>query len=74
MLFRDLPDTVHSTDIAISDELSEEITKEFGLISTEKSENEVLSDSCFMYTQARDVEERGFEGEKPEPYTVDLPF
>ena len=58
MLFRDLPDAVHGADIAISDKLTEEITRKFGFVFAEKSEDEILSDSSVVYTQTRDIEER----------------
>ena len=74
MLFRDLPDAVHSTDIAISDELTEEITRKFGFVFAEKSEDEILSDSSVVYTQTRDIEERRLKREKSKLCTVDLPF
>lgn len=74
MLLRDLPDAVHSTDIAISDELTEEVTRKLGFVFAEKSEDEILSDSSVVYTQTRDIEERRLKREKSKLCTVDLPF
>lgn len=74
MLFRDLPDTVHSADIAISDEFTEKVTRKLGFVLTKESKDQVLSDSCLVYTQTRDIEEGRLEREKSELRTVDLPF
>lgn len=74
MLFRDLPDAVHSTDIAISDELTEKVTRKLGFVFAKESKDKILGDSCLVYTQTRDIEERGLEGEKSKLRTVDLTF
>lgn len=50
MLFRNLPDAVHSADIAVSDKITEKITRKLSFILAKESKDEILSDSCLMDT------------------------
>ena len=72
MVFCDLPDAVHSTDVAIAYEFTESLPRERRLISAEKSEYEIICHSHIVDAQAREVEQRCLDREKSELHTIDL--
>jgi hypothetical protein len=72
MIFCDLPDAVHSTDVAMAYEFTESLPRERRLISAKKSKYEIICHSHIVDTQAREVEQRCFDREKSELHTIDL--